>query len=249
MNILGDYHTHTPYSHGKNTILENTEIAKEKGLKQIAITDHGFDHKLYAVDRKNVEKMRAECEEATKKTGVKVFLGIEANLVNEKGKVDITKEEYEKLDILIVGWHNFVKTKSFKSAFSFYFMNYIFNIFGTPAWKRKKNTKAYIEAIKKYPIDIISHLNYGMKTNTLEVAKFARDNGTLIELNGKRIKFTKKEIEEMVKEKVKFIIDSDAHKKENVGKSDVAFNLIAKYNIPEELVVNLNKIPKFKKVN
>lgn len=249
MNILGDYHTHTPYSHGKNTILENAQVAKQKGLKQIAITDHGFDHSLYAVDRKNIEKMRKECDEASKATKIDVFLGIEANLTDGNGNVDITKEEYDKLDILIVGWHNFVKTKSFKAKFSFFFMNYIFNIFGTPAWKRKKNTKAYIEAIKKYPIDIISHLNYGMKTNTLEVAKFARDHGTLIELNGKRIKFTKKEIEEMVKEKVKFIIDSDAHKKENVGKNDVAFNLIAKYNIPEELVVNLNKIPKFKKIN
>lgn len=247
MKLFGDYHTHTPYSHGKGSIDENTAVAKEKGLKEIAITDHGFEHKLYAVKRENISKMRNECLKAQEKYGIKVLLGIEANLLGENGEVDITKEEYDKLDLLIVGWHNFVKTKGFKNKFSFFFMNYIFNVIGTPKWKRNKNTKAYIEAIQKYPIDIISHLNYGMKTNTLEVAKFARDHGVLIELNGKRIKFSKREIEEMVKEKVKFIVNSDAHKKENVGKNDVAFNLIAKYNIPSELVVNLDNLAKFKK--
>ena len=39
MLLTADYHTHTPYSHGKNTILENAAVAKAKGLKEIAITD------------------------------------------------------------------------------------------------------------------------------------------------------------------------------------------------------------------
>ena len=44
MILTADYHTHTPYSHGKNTVEENVARAKEIGLKQIAITDHGFSH-------------------------------------------------------------------------------------------------------------------------------------------------------------------------------------------------------------
>ena len=69
MVILGDYHTHTIYSSGKRnskhatgTILENALIAKEKGLTEIAITDHGFSHKLYGLQRKNLQKMREEEE-------------------------------------------------------------------------------------------------------------------------------------------------------------------------------------------
>lgn len=249
MSLFGDYHTHTIYSHGKGTIEQNVMFAKQKGLKQIAITDHGFLHRLYAVDRKNIGKMRNECENAAKKFGVDVFLGVEANLMSLDGDVDITEEEYNKLDILLVGWHNFVYTKGFKNKFSFFFMNYIYNVLKTPKYKKNQNTKAYLKAIEKYPIDVITHLNYGMKVNTLEVAKFARDHGTYIELNGKRIKFSKKEIKQMIDEKVMFIIGSDAHEYNRVGKNDHAFSLIAKYNIPEELIANLNKIPKFKKVN
>ncbi|GIM27998.1 histidinol phosphate phosphatase [Clostridium polyendosporum] len=41
MNYLYDYHIHTTYSvDGKNTLLEVCKSAVEKGLKEIAITDH-----------------------------------------------------------------------------------------------------------------------------------------------------------------------------------------------------------------
>ena len=46
MYLTADYHTHTPYSHGKNTVLENAVAAKAKGLKEIAITDHGYGKQL-----------------------------------------------------------------------------------------------------------------------------------------------------------------------------------------------------------
>ena len=36
MLLTGDYHTHTIYSHGSGTVLDNALAAKEKGLKEIA---------------------------------------------------------------------------------------------------------------------------------------------------------------------------------------------------------------------
>lgn len=55
MILTGDYHTHTPYSHGKNTVLENAEAAKKLGLKAVGITDHGFNHIIFGLrDRKSV---------------------------------------------------------------------------------------------------------------------------------------------------------------------------------------------------
>ena len=38
---------------------------------------------------------------------------------------------------------------------------------------------------------------------------------------------------------VKFIINSDAHHPLNVGKNHRAFNLIEKYNIPLDRIINL----------
>ena len=51
MSFWGDYHTHTIYSHGKGTIEENVVRALKSGLKEIAITDHGFRHMTYNVRR------------------------------------------------------------------------------------------------------------------------------------------------------------------------------------------------------
>ena len=39
--MLFDYHTHTTFSHGKGSIEDNVKEAVKKGLKAIAITDHG----------------------------------------------------------------------------------------------------------------------------------------------------------------------------------------------------------------
>ncbi len=247
MVIFGDYHTHTPYSHGKGTILENAMIAKQKGLKEIAITDHGFNHKLYGINRNDLLTMRDECVEAEKLTGVKVLLGVEANFISNKGEIDLTKEDIEYLDIILVGHHNFVKAKTIFDKFSLFICNIIHNIIKPSKKKIEKNTQVYLKAMKKYKIDVFAHLNYGMKVNTLKVALAARDNNTLIELNGKRILFTDEEMLEMAKNNVKFIINSDAHSSDRVGEVNNAINLITRLKIPEELIVNLDKLPKIAK--
>ncbi len=66
MILLGDYHTHTIYSHGWGTIEDNVKVAVKKGLKQIAITDHGFDHRMFGVNRKVIGEMREEVERLKK---------------------------------------------------------------------------------------------------------------------------------------------------------------------------------------
>ena len=78
MILTGDYHTHTPYSHGKNTVEENVARAKELGLKQIGISDHGFSHVAFGVRRRQIEAYKADCKAATEKYGVEVLVGIEA---------------------------------------------------------------------------------------------------------------------------------------------------------------------------
>ena len=78
MILFGDYHTHTKYSghgHGKGTILENASVAADKGLKQIAITDHGFNHKIYGVKRGDIAQVKEDILNAKEVTGVDILLG------------------------------------------------------------------------------------------------------------------------------------------------------------------------------
>ena len=251
MVIYGDYHTHTLYSggklkikHAKGTILENALIAKEKGLKEIAITEHGFSHKLYSLQRKNLKKMREEIEIAKQKTGVNILLGIEANFISSDGDVDLTEEDIKNLDFIIVGFHTFAKAKNTKEYFKFFLPNIL-------GWHRKKdikrNTLAVLKAMDKYPIDIISHPGVNMPLDFKEVGEYAIKTNTLLELNGKRIAYTKADVETLKNMNAKFIINSDAHKASRVGECNKGINFALKNNIKRENIVNLGEKYIFKK--
>ena len=106
---------------------------------------------------------------------------------------------------------------------------------------------AFLKALDKYPIDILTHLNYGFQIDTIAVAKMAKQKGVYVELNGKRINFTDDEILTMASEGVKFIVDSDAHRPERVGEVNNGLNTIYRLNIPLAQVANVDKLPKFNK--
>jgi len=249
--VFGDYHTHTTYSHGKDSVLDNAMVAKEKGIKELAITDHGFGHMAFSLKRKKLPNLRKDIDDAISKTGVKVFLGVEANLTTFNGDIDVKPEDYNYLEILVVGFHNFVKAPILQWI-RFVFGNVLSNFFNWSSKKRiEKNTEAYVKAVHKHPIDIISHLNYVCKVNCEQVARACAETNTFIEINSKRIHFSKKDIEGMLKTDVKFVVDSDAHSKERVGDVSLSMQVIERYGIPLDRVVNLNNtIPlKDKKVN
>ena len=248
MILLGDYHTHTKYSlhnHGKGSVLENASVASNKGLKQIAITDHGFSHRLYGVRRSQIPEVKEDILNAKEITGVDVLLGVEANLISCDGKVDIEESDLQYLDILLMGYHAMARMDSFKDKNRLFYANYFGKAFQPSKERIARNTTAFLRALDKYPIDVITHLNYGCPTDTLSVARMAKEKGTLIELNGKRINFTDEELLIMASEGVKFIVNSDAHEPAKVGECTNAINTIIRLNLPLAQVVNIDKLPKF----
>ena len=242
MRLLGDYHTHTTYTHGKSTIEENVKQAENLGLKEIAITEHsylGYNH----IRRGDLQKMRADIESIKDKYNVKILLGIEANLISLDGDIDISDEELKDLDVVVLGFHKLTKLK-LSQFFKFALPNLLRK---KPTKKQiERNTKAYLNAIEKHRVSIVAHLGYaGCRVDCVSIAKECAKRNIYIEFNGKRINFSKEDIEGMIKTGVKFIINSDAHHYLNVGKNHRAFNLIEKYNIPLEQVANLDNLPKF----
>lgn len=239
--LVADYHTHTTYSHGKGSVLDNAMYAKKMGLKSIAITDHGFGHIAFGIKRKEVAKLRADIDKAIRQTGVNIYLGIEANIRSFNGDVDVKKSDFDSLQLLVVGFHNFVKAPILEWC-RFVFGNVLANLFKIVSKRRiKRNTQAYIKALNRYPIDIISHLNYTCRVDCYEVAKACEQTNTYIELNGKRVHFSKKDVEDMLKTNVKFVINSDAHKKERVGDAGCGIEMAKMYGIPLDRIVNLHE--------
>lgn len=249
MKLLGDYHTHTIYSrnnHGKGTVLENAQVAAQKGLYEIAITEHGFAHSRYGLKQKNIDALRAEIKKAKRETGVNVLYGIESNLVGMDGSIDLKREQEQQMDIVLMGYHKLAYAKSIKNWWNLHVMNHASQYLHFSKKRIQKNTDAYLRALDKNNIDVITHLGYGMPVDCVQIASLAKQTNTYIELNGKRLFFTPEEIERMVMIKTRFLINSDAHRPARVGECNLPTNYSIINNIPQELICNLNNIPKFK---
>lgn len=241
MIISADYHTHTPYSHGKGTVMENAARAKEIGLEQIGITDHGFSHLFFGVDRKKVGDLKRDCAEAQKKLGIDVFVGIEANILGEDGKTDLLESDYKDFELFIAGKHVSVAYDSTAAFFGYFLGNFFTDKLRLKpsASLIKRNTLAYINTIKKNPVDIISHLNYLCPSDAVEVAKCAADYGTLIELNSKKTHLTDDELSDIIaKTKAYFVVDSDAHTVDRVGDTKLVDEQLARVGMPDGRILN-----------
>ena len=248
MILTGDYHTHTVFSHGKGTILENANEAKKIGLKEIAITDHGYGHHAFGIKQKKLPLMKKLCEEATKETGVNVLLGLECNILGISGKTDMKTEDLDKFDVYLAGIHKFILYDKTAEWFKLYGANLITRKLKKDKPSKsliKRDTEVYINAIKNNPIDILAHPNYCFYADVVEVAKCCRDYNTLFEIDARKEHLTDEEWLRVAETGVKFVIDSDAHKPLNVGKIDSVIKMIERTSFPVNQIVNINgEMPK-----
>ncbi|MBQ3220242.1 MAG: PHP domain-containing protein [Clostridia bacterium] len=249
MFLTSDYHTHTVFSHGKGTILDNAKRAKDLGLKEIAISDHGFSHPAFGLTKRKLPKMRLECDNASKETGVNVLLGIESNVIGTDGTVDLKPKLYDKFDVFLAGIHKLVLFK-FKTWFSLGIPDLFCSTLKMDKVSKslvKSNTKAIVNAIKKNPIDVITHLNFCSYTEVNEVAKAAADYGTYIELNAKKVHLTDEELYKILKTDAKFVISSDAHTPNRVGEISLVESMLSRVSVPRERIMNIDgKVPNFR---
>ncbi len=249
MILTADYHTHTTYSHGKGSVYDNALAAKERALKEIAITDHGFNHPAFGLKKRKLPCLLADVKSAEKETGVKIYAGIEANIISESGKTDLKEKYYPYFDVFLAGFHKFVLCGG-GAMLKLYLPNYarsFLKIKPTDALVRR-TTKTYIEVIRKNPVDAISHLNFCVFSDAVEVAKAAADYGTYIEINAKKTHLTDEELSDIAaKTSVRFLIGSDAHSAARVGEISLAEALIRRVGLDERRIDNIDgRLPDFR---
>ena len=236
--LIWDCHTHSLFSgDAHSTIEENVKSAVAKGIKKIAVTEHGFNHR-YGIKREEVAKIRAEIERLKKIYPIEILLGFEANLISLDGDIDLTPEEQKIFDIILLGVHKTPKAKSFKAFWNFKLPNLLFRT----KKHQQKVTNSYIKALQKNKIDIVVHLHYVVRVDAVRIAEEASKHNTLIELNNKHMLFNEAEINKMAEKGAKFIIDSDAHCAENVASCPNVFDFLASHDVPLDRIVNLKKV-------
>ena len=247
MNLTADFHTHTTFSHGKGSILQNARQAKERGLEVLAITDHGYGHRAYGIKQKKIPYMKELCSQASAETGVKVLLGVEANILGLSGKTDMKEADMKFMDVYLAGVHKFITYEKFKEWYHLLYRNWRYKKSQNPPKELvERNTKAYINAIKNNPIDILAHPGYCCFINAYDVASCCADYGTYFEIDTRKAHLTDSEWEQVIKTDVKFVVDSDAHTPENVGLIGEAQSLIERVNIPKDRILNIDgKLPNY----
>jgi len=245
MRLIADYHTHTIYSHGKGTIRDNVEAALKKGLKEIGICDHGPGHYLYGVKRENLFKMKKEIDqlnEEYKEKGIRILLGVEANIIGYDGTIDVDDEIIEILDILLLGFHYGVIPKSVKEYMILNVMNPLSKALPfIREWVERKNTEAILKAIERYPIDMITHPGDKARLNIKEVAEAAYRKGIALEINAKHNELSVESIRIALGTKVDFYINSDAHHPSEVGEVEKSIIRAKKAGIPIHRIRNVEK--------
>ena len=248
MLLTADYHTHTPYSHGKGTVLENAMRAKELGLREIGITDHGFSHIVFGVRRKKVGALIRECREAESITGVRVYAGMENNIRGISGKCDFTEEDYRNFDLFLAGIHVYIHYDKFAD----WKLGWGSSIRGKLGIKPsaslvKYTTQAYLNAIKNNPIDVVTHVGFRCFCDPVEVAKCCRDYGTYFEISAKKKHLTDEQLEKVAGTGVRFVINSDAHSIDRIGDSALAEEQILRVGIPLSQIENIEgRTPSFR---
>ena len=103
MKYVLDTHCHTTASgHAYSSITECADEAKRKGLSLIAITDHaqtmpGGAHSFYFMNLKSLPARISDVE---------ILKGVELNILDKTGLIDLETEFLKRLDIGIASIHH-----------------------------------------------------------------------------------------------------------------------------------------------
>lgn len=224
MKFLIDAHTHAIGSHhAYSTIDENVRQAASVGLQMMALTDHapGMHHTTGHAYFANLHVIPNVLH------GVRLLKGIELNIMDYNGTIDMDDALLSKLDIAIAGLH--------KPCI----------LSGTML----ENTKAVIGAMEQQWVDVLGHPGDPFYPIELKaVYRAAKETGCLLEVNDAALSpegFRAGSAENMevllklcMEDGTPVIVGSDAHFYTSVGAFSNVERLLQKIGFPEELVLN-----------
>ena len=227
MEKLLDLHCHTISSgHAYSSLEEMINGAKRNGVKVIGISDHapsmpGSTHKYFF---QNLIVVPSEVD------GTIVLKGVEANIIDFDGKVDMTDKEMDHLDYAIASFH--------PPCIGF----------GTI----EENTNAILEVMKNPKVKVIGHPDDSRYPLDYEkVVKAAKKEDVALEVNNSSLnpgsfrEGAHGNVETFLKlckeNGTKVIFGSDSHISFDVGAFHNCLDAVKKVDFPMELVVNYNK--------
>ena len=224
MNLKMDIHTHSVASgHAYSTVDENMRWAAEKGLELVALTDHApgmkdtTGHAYFANLHVLPEKLH----------GVRLLKGIELNIMDFNGRVDMDERVLSRMDLAIASLH----------------------LPCIAPGSRKENTAALVKVMENPYVHIIGHPgDPRYDVDYQEVFRQAKATGTLLEINNASLipggfrdgsqENVRNILRMSMEEGVPVVVGSDAHFYTGIGDFSHAQALLEELDFPAELVLN-----------
>jgi putative hydrolase len=224
MQPLLDLHTHTIASgHAYSTIQEMAQAAADKGLQILGITEHAptLPGACQSIYFRNLHVVPRQMY------GVRLLMGVELNILDTHGTLDLDEAHYRCCDLRIAGIH----------------------ILCWQGGTRQQNTDGLLAAIYNPWTHIISHPGDGTAELDFEpVVRAAKETQTLLEINSssmipRRGKTSARpnnlEILRRCRQlDIPVILGSDAHISFSIADYRYALPLLAEADFPDELVMN-----------
>lgn len=224
LQIRADVHTHTVAStHGYSTINENAAAAKALGMQLLAVTDHGpaMPDAPHVWHFHNYKVLPREIG------GIKMLYGVEANIIDENGTLDMDEHELSFCEWVIASYHlqcvNFERTPELVS-------------------------QGYRKVCENPLVDVIGHPTTAMFPFDYEpVIKVFKESGKLVEINESSLKWKRGALENAKvfyalckKYEVPLALNTDAHYAGLIGKTPIAAQLLRDLDYPRRLIVSLD---------
>ncbi len=197
-DIKGDFHVHTDWSDGHDTIEEMANAAKARGYKYVAITDHSAGRGIaHGLNEERLRQQMAEIKEVGRKLkGVRLFTGIEVDIRSD-GALDYPDELLSEIDVVVAAVHSAM------------------------GQDKDKMTGRIVRALENPHIDILAHPTCRLigerepiDVDLEEVFKAAVRTNTALEINAMPERLDLKDIHVLRAKElgVKLVICTDAHR-------------------------------------
>ena len=214
-----DTHVHTVVSgHAHSTIFENVTFAKRAGLKGFASSDHG-PHVHNTPKDFTLHIIRSWPQVMD---GIRVYKSIEANIMDEEGRLDVRDELMTPFEFVLAGIHEMDQMSA------------------------DERLAGCVAAYENDYVDCVTHPDKSKYIVEFEpVVLAAKKHNKMVELNNKSLHIRsggRENVPKLVslcrKHDVRMIVSSDAHICYNVGNFALAEELIKEMDFPEELILN-----------
>lgn len=224
MKIAADFHCHTIASvHAYSTIRENIDAAKRLGLLALGITDHGWRMPEGPV----LSFFRSISTLPDHVEGLRLLKGVEANIMDFNGTLDMPEGCLKQLDYAIASFHQQCVVPG----------------------AVEDHTRAYLAVAENPYVRFIGHPGTPEYSFDYErVLPVFKKNGKIVEINAhtficRRASIPNcRRIAELCKKyEVPIAVNSDAHSEWQLGAFDEALVMLEGIGFPEELIINANR--------